>query len=215
MIGFYVWFVSSVTFWHGGWQVGPRYLAVMLPFLTLAAAVGFRWFWHRGLLWVAVAALVVVSMAVYVPTAATFPHFPKSFVNPLFGLVGYLLDRGYVAHNFGQYFLGLSQSAGLLPYFFLAAALAVYAACGPATFGRWNGASPRRLLYGTLAVCAAVFVLHGYRQLKRTRFEKCCAWITRKWEAERRATGTAPLASQRRRRLRRRGHRVFSDSGRR
>jgi hypothetical protein len=37
----YVAFISSINFWRGGWEVGPRYIAAMLPFLLplVAAAV--------------------------------------------------------------------------------------------------------------------------------------------------------------------------------
>src|SRR5262249_40913626 len=35
----YVLFISSINFWRAGWEVGPRYITVMLPFLLPPIAV--------------------------------------------------------------------------------------------------------------------------------------------------------------------------------
>ncbi len=198
MISFYVWFVSSVTFWHGGWQVGPRYLAVMLPFLTIGAAVAFQDSWQRGSVWwIWVTAAISVSIVIYTLTAAVFPHFPKSFINPFYDLVGYLLSRGYVAHNAGEYLFNWRGISSLWPYFAVTGALLLFLAVGSGVqMGRrWterpvagNGdfgvAFGRRWVYGVLGLAAAVFVLEGYRALPRADFQQCCGWITKMWDVE-------------------------------
>jgi len=207
MVSFYIWFVVSVTFWHGGWQVGPRYLAVMLPFLTLGAAVAFGMCWVHGPAWILVASTVAVGMVVYMLTSATFPHFPKSFINPLYDLVGYLLERGYVADNAGRYLVGWGGLFSLWPYLLVGGIMLLYMATGSFP---WNWAGKRTVVttkfpvtkkaavknqtrfrdppfkwvFGVLGICAAVFVLEYYRALPRADFQKCCGWITKMWDAE-------------------------------
>jgi len=39
---FFLLFVSTMNEWHGGWSVGPRYLAPAIPFLAMPAALVFR-----------------------------------------------------------------------------------------------------------------------------------------------------------------------------
>jgi hypothetical protein len=42
IIAFFVLFNLSFNGWHGGWNVGPRYLILMLPFLFSVALAGLR-----------------------------------------------------------------------------------------------------------------------------------------------------------------------------
>jgi hypothetical protein len=80
----YLAFISALNFWRGGWQFGPRYITVMLPFScqrsrrrstgSTAAA------WWRAIGWGAVAA----GVAIYAIGVATFPHYPEKFKNPLY-----------------------------------------------------------------------------------------------------------------------------------
>jgi hypothetical protein len=200
MVAFYIWFVSSVTFWHGGWQVGPRYLSVMLPFLALAAAVGFRWAWYRGALWSLVVATVAVGVVIYTLTSATFPHFPKSFKNPLFGLVGTLLSRGYVARNVGASYFGWRGGVSLWPYLSVAAALFLWVALGggssrllaksggaraEAATSPWRPVGYRVWVWVVLGLCGAALILGVYSTLPKTDFDSCCRWITEMWDRER------------------------------
>jgi hypothetical protein len=123
-------------------------------------------------------------MAVHLAAGATFPHFPKSFKNPLFGLVGYLLERGYVARNLGEWVAGLEGLTSLAPYFAVGAALGIYVACGRRAFGRWRPDSGRRIVVGALAFCIAISMLGAYSRLERVDFERCCRWITERWDRE-------------------------------
>jgi len=194
-----LWFLSSVRFWHGGWQVGPRYLAVALPFAALGAAPALLWAWRHRWAWAIVSGLIVVSMVVYVFSAATFPHYPKSFKNPLFDLVFYLFDRGYVATNLGQWF-HLTGASSLIPYLVLSALLAWFVAAGRLGFRSATDRGGRRLVIGVLGICLALFVLAGYRRLPHTNFERCCSWITRMWDRERHAASRKQSPTDRLRR---------------
>ena len=102
-------FVSSITFWRGGWGVGPRYIVAMLPFVLPLVAVALSWAHARqrsaaspwlAPLWTGVACGTIVSaVAIYTLTAATFPYWPDSLKNPLYEVTFRLLGDGAVAPN--------------------------------------------------------------------------------------------------------------------
>jgi hypothetical protein len=124
----YLLFISSINFWRGGWQMGPRYITAMLPFLMVpvSAALGAasqRWP-ARG---VAVA-LVTVGVVIYGLSCALFPHFPEKFANPLYELVLRLLGADLAPYSLG-WLLGLRGVLALLPYLIVLAGVIVYAAC--------------------------------------------------------------------------------------
>ncbi|HEX4423283.1 MAG TPA: hypothetical protein VH165_35480, partial [Kofleriaceae bacterium] len=113
----YVLFISSINFWRGGWEVGPRYIAAMLPFLLPpVAALLQRWAdaaAHRRL--GVAAGLVGVGLVVYVLSAATFPYWPDTVRHPLYDITFRLLADRLVAPNLGSA-LGVAGLAGLVPY---------------------------------------------------------------------------------------------------
>jgi hypothetical protein len=150
----YLVFLSGLSFWRGGWQFGPRYVTVMLPFLLPAIAATLAWLDGRGG-WRAIGwAAVAVGVAVYALGVATFPHFPEKFHNPLYELVLKLLSDGLVAPNLGSA-LGLSGLASVAPWFALVAGLWLAAAVGAGGAARWRDVA--------LAVALAAGVLVAYR----------------------------------------------------
>lgn len=145
----YLLFISAIVFWRGGWQVGPRYITAMLPFLLvpIAAAVSAaeeRWAW-RG---VAVG-LCAVGVVVYAGAAITFPHFPEKFANPLYELVFRLLGDGRPAGNA----FGLPAALGAAIFFAVVGAALVWAALPRR--GAWRSA-----LLGA-ALAAVIVSLYG------------------------------------------------------
>jgi hypothetical protein len=128
---FYLVFISSLSFWRGGWQVGPRYITAMLPFAMVPVAVAIqaaheapRWWW-----WAGAVALVAFSIAVYALSAVTFPHYPESFKNPLHELVLPLVGEGRAPYSAG-WLLGLRGLASFIPYLVALTALLAYLAIG-------------------------------------------------------------------------------------
>ncbi|MCP4446235.1 MAG: hypothetical protein GY811_12960 [Myxococcales bacterium] len=124
----YLLFVSSINFWRGGWQVGPRYITAMLPFLLVPIAVAVTWAERRWAARAFVIGLIGVGVVVYGLSNALFPHFPEKFSNPLYGLVFRLLGDGEAPYNAG-WLLGLKGFASLVPYLILVCGLSVWCAC--------------------------------------------------------------------------------------
>ena len=155
----YLLFISSLSFWRGGWQVGPRYVTAMLPFALVPVAVAIqaahaaaeRGGW-RVLWWAGAVALVAASVVIHALSAITFPHYPESFANPVHELVLRLLGEGYAPTSAG-WLLGLRGPASLVPY---GLALAALLAWGAVPGRRW-------LRGGALGLALAATLLVAYR----------------------------------------------------
>jgi hypothetical protein len=111
-------FISGLPHWRGGWCVGPRYIAGVVPFLTLGLAVRWAVFDDgspRGELLRAFAAgLIAASVFANGISAAVYPHYPEVFDNPIYDLAVPLVRDGYVSYGFG-WTLGLPRGWSLLP----------------------------------------------------------------------------------------------------
>ncbi|MBK9033309.1 MAG: hypothetical protein IPL61_18890 [Myxococcales bacterium] len=151
----YLAFISALNFWRGGWQFGPRYITVMLPFLVPAIAacldaVDRRPGW-RIVPW----ALVAVGVAVHALGVATFPHFPEKFHNPLYEVALRLLGDGLAAPNLGAV-VGLPGAWSVGPWFALMAGLWLGAGLSVRARGRARDLAA--------AVALAALVVVAYRQ---------------------------------------------------
>jgi hypothetical protein len=145
-------FISSMTFWRGGWCAGPRYITVLAPLLTLGIALAWE---HIGRWFVATAVLgglVVVSVILNGLSAAMFPHYPPQLDNPIFDLVLPLLRRGFTPYGLG-WLVGLRGAWSLAPPALIAAAALALAVRGDAD------RLGRRALHAGLAVLVAVAFL--------------------------------------------------------
>ncbi len=67
---FFLLFISMFNGWHGGWTVGPRYLAPALPFLALPVVYGFMRFFKTT------CALAVLSVIINLFITAVDPQAP-------------------------------------------------------------------------------------------------------------------------------------------
>ncbi|MDP9362110.1 MAG: hypothetical protein M3P29_11725, partial [Acidobacteriota bacterium] len=106
---------SGYPNWHGGWNVGPRYIAGAIPFLLfpLAFARGRR----------VTALLLGASAAAVVPITLTFPFPDRSFIMPWSTLALPLLRDGLVAPNL--FHLVARPLALSVPFAIVAAAIVV------------------------------------------------------------------------------------------
>jgi len=153
----YLLFISSLSFWRGGWQVGPRYITVMLPFALVPAAAAIAAAdrlagWRGELAWAGVVALVSASIVIYSLSSVLFPHFPETFANPVHELVLRLLVAGHAPWNAG-WLVGLRGLPSLIPY--LAALLGLLVLAAVPRPERWRAG-----LAG-LALAAGIIALYG------------------------------------------------------
>ncbi|HRH94129.1 MAG TPA: hypothetical protein PKV72_06400, partial [Candidatus Peribacteria bacterium] len=102
----------------GGWAVGPRYLAPMIPLLIVPMTFGLRTLPRFG------AGLIALSIGLNLLAAVVNPLPPPEIGVPLTQFYLPMLAVGRVQPNAGSY-LGLSPLAGLLPPTCFAAALGI------------------------------------------------------------------------------------------
>jgi len=114
----YVLFVASLgpEFGRAGWSVGPRYLAIAMPFFGWLAAAGLTATAEQIILRVPSIATVLVAVIINVLAATTYPHWPTQFVNPVFEVSLRLLHEGHAPHSLGTA-LGLRGAASVWPIY--------------------------------------------------------------------------------------------------
>ena len=115
-------FISSISFWRGGWGVGPRYVTTMVPFFLPLVAVAVETWRGKPLVLGALCGTIVSAVAIYGLTAATFPYWPDSLKNPLYEVTFRLLLDNAVAPN-GAFVLGVGGLASIAPFVLGVAAL--------------------------------------------------------------------------------------------
>jgi len=108
-------FVSSLTFWRGGWSVGPRYITVMLPFVLPPCAAAIAELRRRPLVLGAACGAIVFAVVVYAGSAATFPYWPDSLALPLYDVTLRLWRDGGVAPNIANEW-GMFGLLSVAPY---------------------------------------------------------------------------------------------------
>lgn len=122
----FILFISSISFWRGGWGVGPRYVTAMLPFWLPPVACALYAWRERPLLVGALSGTIVSAAVVYCASIATFPYWPDSLRNPLYEVTFRLLLDGAAAPNVASA-LGIGGIAGVAPLLAGCAALVGWA----------------------------------------------------------------------------------------
>ena len=154
----YFWFVWSLDFpfWRGGWEVGPRYIVAMQPFLLPLVAAGLVALRERPIAIVAACAAIVAGVCVYSLATATLPQWPNGLQNPLYDVTLRLLANHAVAPNVGRA-AGVPGIASIVPYLALVAGLTGWAI--------WRYAGARVLVLaavlGIALIGAFALVPHG------------------------------------------------------
>jgi hypothetical protein len=151
-------FLAGMTHWRAGWCVGPRYIAGLAPFLAAGFLCDDDFFGGEGraplILRAVLGGLIAVSVFSNGLSAATYPHYPEQYDNPLFDLTLPLWRDGYVPAGLGHA-LGLARGWALAPVVALwVAALGLALAAGtrrPREMARNIGAAA---LIATLMVAA-------------------------------------------------------------
>lgn len=165
----YLLFLSSINFWRGGWQIGPRYITAMLPFAMVPVTVALDAACRHPAARALVLALMVVGVAVYTLTSAMFPYFPEKFANPLYEVTLRLIADGRAPWNLGWLF-GLRGTASVVPLFVVLAAVLGFTAV------------PRRCSWrsGLLGLAGGVIIVGLYSLMPDggPAAEKAYQWIT-------------------------------------
>ena len=144
-------------FGRGGWSVGPRYLAVAMPFFAWLAAAGLDVCVPRPGLRIPAFALVLVGVVVHVLAATTYPHWPETFENPIFEVSLRLLREGHAPHSLGT-LVGLRGILSLLPLYVAIVVVVARLICP----------TRRLLLELVLAAVIAGFTVSRYERLAIT-----------------------------------------------
>lgn len=110
-----VWFVSSIEFWRAGWEVGPRYIVMMLPFMLPLIAAQLEAWRERWELIALTSGLVVVGVVVYAGSAMTFPYWIEYVKNPIYELMFRLVGDDVVAPNLASA-VGLHGVVSAIPF---------------------------------------------------------------------------------------------------
>ncbi|MSP17387.1 MAG: hypothetical protein EXR73_12410 [Myxococcales bacterium] len=158
------------TFGRGGWSVGPRYIAVAVPFLGWLAGAGLNALDGRRVLRAIAHGLVLAGVAIHVLAATTFPHWPDVFVNPLYELALRLVGDGLVAPSVGSA-LGLPLLVAMVPLYVAVIALAL----------GLLGICERGRRASTLVACMiAALLITAYAAFPRTgpRGDRAYAFVT-------------------------------------
>ncbi len=171
--------ICTMNNWHAGWSVGPRYLAIVVPFVAwwalegldvLAARVPLA---ARALgLGTALAAIVLSGVP-----SAWYPHPPPppDFPWPLAELYPVLVAHGFAPFNAGN-LVGLYGTVSMLPLVAVAVCSVVWAA--------WQGASPGRRAIGlavALVIAAAVVTPFAWPRERTPETERALAFVTSTW----------------------------------
>jgi hypothetical protein len=122
--------IGMMNNWRGGWVVGPRYLATLVPLVGYLALVGLDAFARgsaarRRAATVFAAGATIQALVVSGLPSAYFPHIPTEFTSPVFEFFLPLVRGGYVPHNAGRYLFHWEGVKGMVPFFVAAAGMAL------------------------------------------------------------------------------------------
>jgi hypothetical protein len=116
--------IASMNNWRGGWTIGPRYLAVCVPFLGWAALHALSALYRRAPSWSAGLALGAAAASCIASgiAGAYYPHLPPELSRPLPQLFWTLIAHDFAPPNLGNWF-GVWGSRSMLPVLLAAVAI--------------------------------------------------------------------------------------------
>ena len=172
--------IGSMNNWRGGWTIGPRYLALVLPFMALPSLRGLEWLCARNevsTIALCVGATAAGMLASGLPSAY-YPHLPPELTRPLPQLFVVLVGHGYAPHN-ALALLGVYGTASMLPL--LAVALSAIALClRPIEGLRARAPLAGLSLLAALGMCSPLFMRPG----REPGVPEAVAFVTRHWSPE-------------------------------
>ncbi len=175
--------IAAMNNWRGGWTVGPRYLAVCVPFLAFPALDALQRLARRAPLLAAGLGLGTAAASLIgsgIPSAY-YPHLPPELTRPLPQLFSVLIAHDFAPPNFGNW-LGVWGTASMLPLY--ACALAALGVCVLAALR----AEPSRLqgvaaIVGIAGVTLAVCLVPLYwRPSSEPGVAKAVSFVTNRFQ---------------------------------
>ncbi|MCA9582938.1 MAG: hypothetical protein KC416_14160 [Myxococcales bacterium] len=165
--------IAYMNNWRGGWTVGPRYLALTVPFLLWGAVVGLDWL-HEHFPTIteiiALACAAVAMIASGIPSLY-YPHVPPEISRPLPELFLPLITYDFAPTNLGEYgdYFGTLSMAPMALLFVIALVWA------------WTAeASWKHIFFVPLA--GALLLPHFITPKDAPSSKSYVARITRKWD---------------------------------
>jgi hypothetical protein len=169
--------ISSMNNWRGGWTIGARYLAVIVPFLAWAALCALERLaerWEALAIALAVGTTATGMFASGLPSAY-YPHLPPELTRPLPQLFFVLIAHDYAPLNAGA-LLGVYGTPSMLPL--LLVALGALALClRPVEGWRARGIVAALALMAAAGTSALLFVPPRHER----GVAEAVAFITRHW----------------------------------
>lgn len=104
--------------WRGGWTIGPRYLALVYPFLAWGAVVGLEPLVRRRPKFIAaiVVGATIVGLVLSGLPSAYYPHYPIPVDRPVSQVVRVLIEHDYAPYALAN-LVGIHGGASMLPLF--------------------------------------------------------------------------------------------------
>lgn len=165
--------IASMNNWRGGWTLGPRYLATLVPFIAWLALLGLNKLHVRSprLVETAAIACTVPALVLSGLLGAYYPHLPPDLIRPAATLLPALLDGGFAPFNA----LNLANTYGtpsIVPLWLCFGCVVV--ACG------WRTRLTNALLGITLGALLTLAIARPDRP-RDTRSTRAAAFIARHW----------------------------------
>jgi hypothetical protein len=172
--------ISAMNNWRGGWTIGPRYLALCVPFAAYAALLALaRWAEHQesSAVAFAVGSAAAAMVASGLPSAY-YPHLPPELTRPLPQLFAVLVAHGYAPTNAGA-LLSVHGTLSMLPL--LLCALSALALC-LRPLPDWRARAMHAL--GAALVALALVLPLWQRPAREPGVPGAVAFVTRRWTPE-------------------------------
>jgi hypothetical protein len=173
-------FICFMNIWHAGWSIGPRYLAVIVPFMGWGALVSLDAVTRAtprlaAVLGIGCAAAAVVAAGV---PSVYYPHLPPEMDWPLAHLLLLLIRHDYAPLNAAN-LLGWYGSASMVPLF-----LVTLFALGWAGWTFRRPGDRAKVLAGAALVGALLLTPHFRAPPPDPAAKRAVAFITRTWHPE-------------------------------
>lgn len=174
--------IASMNNWRGGWTIGPRYLAVTVPFMAWAAVAYLGRLWHRmpRLVSVVAFAATLVALCLSGLPSVYYPHLPPELTHPVGQLLPALVAAD-LAPRTAANLLGVYGNASMLPLLLCGAlSLGHCVALLPSRLRAWSGLGA---LLG-IGLCLVLSHPFGLSDAQANKAAGAVSFITRTWSPQ-------------------------------